>query len=245
MSSRRTPYLEHADRSLEVHLLGLVDLESALALQERLAYEVGGEQAGSGVLLVCEHPPEITLGRDASSKDVLVDADTLAHREIPVRWVSRGGPAICHAPGQLAIYAILPLDRLGLGVQEFRDGLESAIVEVCRELRVASKRRQTEPGVWTRYGQVAMFGSAIRSWTTTHGIFLNVTTNPEFLRLVASTQGERSTSLQALRLAPVSMNQVREAVVRRVAERFGYSNIQTSAGHPLLRRTIRRIPLNA
>lgn len=245
MLSRRTPSLEHADRSLEVHLLGLVDFESALALQERLAYEVSGQSGTNGVLLICEHPPEITLGRDASSKDVLVDSATLEQREIPVRWVGRGGPAICHAPGQLAIYPILPLDRLDLGVDEFRDRLESAIVDVCRELRVAAKRRSEEPGVWTRYGQVAMFGSAIRSWTTTHGVFLNVTTAPEFLKLVASTQGERTTSLQALRLAPVSMNQVREAAVRCVAARFGYSNLSTSAGHPLLRRTIRRIPLNA
>ena len=90
-----------------------------------------------------------------------------------------------------------------------------------------------------------MFGAAVRSWTTIHGLFLNVTIDPQFLKLVASTPGERSTSLQSLRLAPVSMNQVRESVVRHVAARFGFSDVHTSAGHPLLVRTIRRIPLNA
>lgn len=230
---------------MEVHLLGLVDLDSAHSLQARLAYELGGENSATGVLLVCEHPPQITLGRDARSNHVLADDETLTRREIAVNWVGRGGPAVCHAPGQLAIYPILPLNRLGLGIEEFRDRLESAVVDVCHELRVAAKRRAGEPGVWTRYGQVALFGAAVRSWVTTHGIFLNVTTDPGYLKLVASTPGERATSLQALRLAPVSMNQVREAVVRHVAGRFGFLNIHTSAGHPLLRRTIRRIPLNA
>ena len=245
MSSRRSHTPEHADRSLEVHLLGLVDLPSAHALQERLAFDLGEDSAASGVLLVCEHPPQITLGRDARVSHLLVDSETLERREIPVTWVGRGGPAVCHAPGQLAIYPILPLDRLGLGIDAFRAALESAIVDVCHELRVAAKRQPDAPGVWTRYGQVAMFGTAVRNWTTTHGIFLNVTTDPQFQKLVATPQGERTTSLQALRLAPVSMNQVREAVVRRVAERFGYSNVQTSAGHPLLIRTTRRVALNA
>jgi lipoate-protein ligase B len=230
---------------LEVHLLGLVDFNSALVLQERLAFELGEEASPAGVLLIAEHPPGITLGRDATSNHVLSDADTLARREIPVNWVSRGGPAVCHAPGQLAIYPILPLDRLGLGVDGYRDRLESAIVDVCHELRVAAKRRPTEPGVWTRYGQVAMFGAAVKSWVTMHGLYFNVTIDPGFLGLVASTPGERSTSLQALRLAPVSMNQVRESVVRHVAAHFDFSDVQTSAGHPLLRRTLRRIPLNA
>ncbi|QDT56967.1 Octanoyltransferase [Caulifigura coniformis] len=245
MSSRRAPSLEFANRSLEVHLLGLVDFTSALALQERLAFDLGDETSPAGVLLIAEHPPGITLGRDASSQHVLADAETLARREIPVNWVGRGGPAICHAPGQLAIYPILPLDRLGLGLEEFRRRLESAVVDVCHELRVAAKRRESEPGVWTRYGQVAQFGAAVRSWVTTHGMFLNVTTDPGFLKLVASTPGERATTLQSLRLAPVSMNQVRESVVRHVAAHFGFSNVHTSAGHPLLRRTLRRIPLNA
>jgi lipoyl(octanoyl) transferase len=245
MSDRRSLISEHASRSLEVHLLGLVDFDSARGLQERLAFEIGGQSAADGTLLLCEHPPQITLGRDARSSHVLAEAETLANREIGVEWVARGGPAVCHAPGQLAIYPILPLDRLKIGISEFRNRLESAIVDVCHELRVAAKRRPGEPGVWTRYGQVAMFGSAVKSWVTTHGMFLNVTIDPGYLKLVDSTPGERATSLQALRLGPVGMNQVREAVIRHIATQFEFSNVQTSAGHPLLRRTIRRICLNA
>jgi lipoate-protein ligase B len=245
MSSRRSHSLEHAHRSLEVHLLGLVDFESALLLQERLAFELGDDSSPGGLLLLAEYPPTITLGRDAASSHVLADAETHARREIPLHWIGRGGPAVCHAPGQLAIYPVLPLDRLGIGLAGFRARLESAVINVCHELRVAAKRRADEPGVWTRYGQVAMFGAAVRSWTTMHGLYLNVTIDPQFLKLVASTPGERSTSLQALRLAPVSMNQVKESVVRHVAAEFGFENISTSAGHPLLVRTIRRIPLNA
>ncbi|MBX3440919.1 MAG: hypothetical protein KF774_00835 [Planctomyces sp.] len=242
------PRADHDDvngEPLETHLLGLVDFDAALALQERTIYDLSGRDDRLGTLLICEHPPEITLGRDASRRDLLVSEEELAAREIPVRWTPRGGGAIIHAPGQLAIYPLLPLERLGLGVHEHRRRLEGALVAVCHELRLAAKRRESEPGVWTRYGQAAYFGAAVKSWVSCHGAYLNVTIDPGFLKLVAATPNEPSTSLQALRLRPVSMNQVREAVIRHVAEAFGYRRTHTYVGHPLLVRTRRRICTNA
>jgi lipoyl(octanoyl) transferase len=235
----------HISNSLEAHLLGIVDFDAALILQERLIFDLSGRDDRQGALLICEHPPLVTLGRDASRLHINAGADDLAAREIQTRWIARGGPAVVHAPGQLAIYPLLPLNRLHVGVAEFREKIESAIVDVCHEQRIAAKRRDSEPGVWTRYGQVASFGAAVKSWITCHGIFLNVTIDPNFLRLANSTPGERATTIECQRLRPIAMNQVRESTIRHIAAAFGYENVHTYVGHPLLQRTRRRICLHA
>jgi len=243
--NRREPIpVTAASESLEAYLLGLVDYDSALGLQERMIYEISGRSDRHGCLLIAEHPPEITLGRDASCRDIQASPCDLESREIRVRWVARGGGAVVHAPGQLAIYPLLPIDRLEMGVAEFRNRLETALISVCHELRIAAKRREAEPGIWTRYGQVAFVGASVKSWVTSHGAWLNVTIDPGFLRLASATPGERATTLQALRLRPVGMNQVRESVIRHIAAAFDYETLHTYVGHPLLTRTHRRICTN-
>src|SRR3954447_16736143 len=99
-----------SEPALQVYLLGLVDFETALRFQRRLHFDVcDGRMAAA--LVLCEHPPIITVGRLGSRAHLRSEADDPDH---PVRWVNRGGGCILHLPGQLAVYPILPLDRLGL-----------------------------------------------------------------------------------------------------------------------------------
>jgi lipoate-protein ligase B len=231
--------------ALEVHLLGLVDCGAALALLDRLVFDISGRADCGGALLLCEHPPVITLGREASIADVLADEHDLKSMGIDTRWISRGGGAFVHAPGQLAVYPVLPLDRLGIGLMEYRRRLEDALIAVCRDQRIPARSRNDEPGLWSRAGQIAYFGASVRSWVTSHGMHLNVDPDPEFLRLVKPHPvGERSTSLQAQRVRRTSMASVRESVVRHVVEEFGYQRFHVYTGHPLLQRTTRRVCLH-
>ena len=108
------------DAALDVRLLGTVDFESALFLQERLVYDISGRDDLFGGLLLCEHPPLITVGRAGSRAHILVDQKELTASRLDVRWLNRGGGCLVHAPGQLAVYPVVPLDRLGLGVREYR-----------------------------------------------------------------------------------------------------------------------------
>ncbi|MFO1095567.1 MAG: hypothetical protein U0992_20030 [Planctomycetaceae bacterium] len=232
--------------ALEVYLLGLVEFDSALALQERLIYEISGRDDQQGVLLLCEHPPLITLGREASAAHVLADPDDLRSAEIDVRWISRGGGAIAHAPGQLAVYPILPLQRLGLGLSDYRERLEESLVAVCHDQHVPARRRVSVPGVWSRGGQVGFIGAAVKSWTSYLGAYLNVDQHPSFLGLASSDPDrELSTSLQAQRLQRISMSAARESTLRHVARRFGYSRHHVYGGHPLLKSRTERVCLHA
>ncbi len=223
--------------ALEVYLLGLVDFEAALFLQDRLATGLGERADAAGAVLVCEHPPLITVGREGSRADFCCSPEELTSREIAVRWLNRGGGCVSHAPGQLAIYPIIPLERRHLGLVDFRNHLEAAVVDACVELQIPASQRPDEPGVWCRAGQVAQIGIAVRNGVSYHGAFVNVCPRPDLMRLTRGLAGARLSSLAAQGLRPVSMAPVRESLVRNLAARLDYPRYHLYTGHPLLRRT--------
>lgn len=232
--------------SLQVHLLGVVDFDAAAALQERLVYEISGRNDGAGILLLYEQPPLITVGREGSRSQILAGQHELGACEIDVRWIARGGGAFVHAPGQLVASLLLPIERCGIPVSSFRAGVEESLVATCRDVRVPAKRVPSAPGVWSRGGQLGCFGASCKNGVTYHGAFLNVATDPGFLHLVESSPpGERLTSLEAQRGRRVSMATVRESLTRHLAEAFACDRVRVYTGHPLLKRTTRRVCLHA
>src|SRR5579885_3172882 len=116
-----------AESALRVYLLGSVEFEAALALQRTLAFQMAGERQ-SAALVLCEHPPLITVGREGSPAHIRYDLNDLRTRHWPVRWVNRGGGCILHLPGQLAVYPIVPLDGHGLGVAAYLERLQRILI---------------------------------------------------------------------------------------------------------------------
>ena len=241
LASTLTSATQSASGSLDVYLLGVVDFDSALFLQERTLYDLVGRDDSNGVLIVCEHPPMITVGREGSRSHILGDSHELTSRQLDVRRLNRGGGCFVHAPGQLAVYPILPLDRLQIGLSDYRHLLEECLIGVCRDLKVSAFRREDEPGVFCRCGQIGHLGIAVKSWTSYHGMFLNVSPMPELMRLARSNRcGEKVTTLSAQRQRVTPMHTVRESVVRNLSLRLGYEKFYLYTGHPLLRRTKRK-----
>src|SRR5580765_8406119 len=124
------------EASLEVYLLGLVDFDACLALQQQFVAQIADCRNGQGALLICEHPPLVTVGRAGSRGHILCEASELQARQMEVRWVNRGGGCLVHAPGQLAVYPIIPLARRELGLTAYRRLLTDTILELCRELKI-------------------------------------------------------------------------------------------------------------
>lgn len=222
--------------ALTVHLLGPTDYESCLLLQQRLVYELSDTSVGCATLLVCEHPPLITIGRQGSSEHVLAERAELVSRALRVRWVNRGGGCWVHLPGQLAVYPILPLKSLGLGLSEYTQRLERALVGALGEFDIRAEPRRKEHGIWARCGQLAAVGFAVKQWVSYHGLFLNVAPGLEPFGLVrTSSNGSRVSSVVAERCRPVKMPMVREALVRHLTEQLGFAHYHVTTGHPLLR----------
>lgn len=224
--------------SLEVHLLGVVDFDACLALQDRYVSEIATRRDLHGALFVCEHPPIVTVGRQGSQADLLCEMEELTARQMEIRRLHRGGGMLVHAPGQVALYPILPVERLGLGLAAYRERLESAVIDACGEFHVEARRREEEAGVWCRSGQLAFVGATVRGGVSSHGVFVNVGPRMDLLRLVRSGSG-RITSLSAERRSPTAMAPVRESLIRNLAALLNYDRYHLYTGHPLLKRTRR------
>ena len=233
--------LPHADLdspSLEAYLLGTVDYEACLALQDRLVYESSGRGNGQITLLVCEHSAIVTVGRRGSWGHIDLDRRELASRQLTVRWVNHGGGCMVHLPGQLAIYPIVPLHWHRLTLGEYLGRLQSGMVAALAELGVATQTRGDDFGVWGRTGQLAAVAVAVRRWITYHGVLLNVCPAMELFRRVRTDPvgGTPMSSLAAERQQPLKMTRVRETVLRHMIEALGCRRHHVYAGHALWRQ---------
>jgi lipoyl(octanoyl) transferase len=225
----------------EIYLLGLVDFEDAQRLQRRLVYE-RGERAG-GALVLCEHPPTITVGRSGSRFHIRPDDDELRERGLRVHWVNRGGGCLLHLPGQLAGYLTLPLQPMGLTLRGYLDHLHEAMIGLLGEFDLPGTCRADAFGVFLGTARVASVGVAVNRWITYYGFTLNVGTYLEPFELLDEPGPDQSrirqTSMEARRQRPAPMAKVREALIRRLELAYGLEEHVLFTDHPLIRRRAR------
>ena len=206
--------------------LGELEYGTAWRLQQLLV-ERRARGSGEDLLLLCQHPDVITVGRRQRSQANILDP------RFPIFETERGGDATYHGPGQLVGYPILGL-RPGRGAEQgdpwgerdlhaYLRALEDALGALCQECGVATGRKAGLTGVWTadQGRKLASLGIAVRRWVTFHGFALNVTTelgrfatlNPCGLsaQVMTSLQAEgaqlagRSVSVQGLVAAAVRL----------------------------------------
>ncbi len=170
---------------IQARWLGRIAYRDAWALQHRL---VASRAAGRihDQLLLLEHDPVLTLGRQADEGHVLGSREELAARGIELIRVERGGEVTYHGPGQLVAYPIIALARRGLLLRPLVRALEGAMAETCSALGVAADRRDGHPGCWcdplgTQPRKIGALGVRVERGVCYHGIALNVTVRlPDF-----------------------------------------------------------------
>ena len=176
---------------LNVLNLGLVPYETALQLQRTL---MDLRKAGriENTLLLLEHPPVITLGRNAQLSNVLASPEFLAQRGVQLFDIDRGGDVTFHGPGQLVAYPIFDLRSFEpkLGAVDFVRRLEEVLIRTCGDFGIATQRIKGLTGVWTYAlrnkpeAKIAALGVHISRGVTTHGFALNVRTDLDFFSLI-------------------------------------------------------------
>jgi lipoyl(octanoyl) transferase len=159
--------------------LARVPYRDGWALQKRLVDERAAG-AGPDRLLLLEHEPVLTLGRQADESHVLASPRELRRRGIEVVRVERGGEVTYHGPGQLVAYPILRLGDRGILVRPLVAALEAAMIETCAELGVEAIRRDGHPGCWIAGEarrpprKIGALGLRIERGVSYHGIALNI-----------------------------------------------------------------------
>jgi lipoyl(octanoyl) transferase len=220
------------DRALRVYLLGTVDFETALRFQRRLHAEVCVEPDRSA-LLVCEHPPSISVGRQGSHAHIRWNGDDTSRR-LPVRWVNRGGGCVLHMPGQLAVYPILPLDRLGLDVADYLRQLGAMFLDLAADFSLRAPACADEAGLWVGDRLVAAFGVAVCDWVSSFGAYLNVQPWLDPFRHVHPTPDATMSSLERERRGPIRPSMVRQRLIEHFQTRFGFARAAVFTDHPAL-----------
>jgi lipoyl(octanoyl) transferase len=234
--TRPTPELP----PLEVFTLGLVDFMEVQRLQRRVVYDLG-EEDGS-VLILCEHPPTVSVGRSGSRAHIVPDDDTLQSMGIKVHWVNRGGGCVLHVPGQLAAYVALPIARFGLTLQAYLDGLYTAIQGVLDEFDLAGATRPDLPGVFSGPARIASVGIAVSRDIAYHGLTINVGPYLDLFDVLnepgIGQSALRYTSMESRRQRYTSMSKVREALIRNLEQAFRLERHHIYTKHPLIQRRV-------
>jgi lipoyl(octanoyl) transferase len=222
---------------LRLYLLGEVDFEAVLALQHALHHQIAAHRDGINLIL-CEHPPIITVGREAGPGHVRWDSEELYHRGWRVRWVNRGGGCMLHLPGQLAIYPIVALDRLRIGLQDYLDRLHRLLILVLDDFTVLAGRHRELLGAWVGSRMVGGVGVAVRDWVTYFGAVLNI--NPDLIPFqsvrTAGPNDEPMTSLVRERHGPLRPALVRERLLEHFCDLFDCEQSAMFFNHPVLER---------
>lgn len=221
-----------SERVISLVNLGRLDYEAALERQQQVCALRQQEQIGD-VLLLVEHPPVLTLGRNSDRGHLVADEETLARRGISLFETNRGGDVTYHGPGQLVGYPIFNLRSFSpqLGIVVYLRWLEEVLIRACADFGVLTQRVPGRAGVWTIPGgevpekKIAALGVHVARGVTTHGFALNVTTDLEDFHLIVpcGIHDRGVTSLEAeLDPEPApSMDQVGNAVSRHFGRVFG------------------------
>jgi lipoyl(octanoyl) transferase len=141
---------------ISVVQLGTVDYATGLRLQQQLVALRKEEKIGDALLLL-EHKPVITLGRNAKAANVVASPELLSQRGVELFECDRGGDVTFHGPGQIVGYPIFDLrgfaspdgKRKTLGVIEFVRRLEDVLIRTCADFAIPTKRVAGLTGVWT------------------------------------------------------------------------------------------------
>lgn len=209
--------------------LGRIDYAQGLELQRQLV-ELRYQERIANTLLLLEHPPVLTLGRNSHRSNILASDEFLTQRGVTVYETNRGGDVTYHGPGQLVGYPIFDLRSFAprLGPVDFVRQIEEVLIRFCGTYRVLTQRIKGRTGVWTLPGgsiaekKIAAIGIHVSRGITSHGFALNVTTDLRDFRLIVpcGIQDRDVTSLE-LEVSSETAIPSLESIAHEVARQFG------------------------
>jgi lipoyl(octanoyl) transferase len=225
--------------------LGLISYDDSVALQQRL---VAARKAGviADVLLLCEHPPVITFGRNAKRENLLANENVLRQKNVALHDTNRGGDITFHGPGQIVGYPILDLGAIRRDVHWYVRTLEEVMIRASADFALTAFRIPGRTGIWVHpptqssgaqpqapavpEEKLAAIGVHISRWVTSHGFAYNVSTDLRYFDLIipCGIAERKATSLEKLLNRSVATAEAKSALIRHFAELFAFESTPTS-----------------
>ena len=222
--------------------LGLVEYGAAWEVQRRV---VAARKAGAvpDVLLLCEHPHVITLGRNGKLTNLRASSDLLRQMGVALFETDRGGDITYHGPGQLVDYPILNLAEIRRDVSWYVRSLEETMIRATAEFGVRARRVAGRTGVWVDIAgdharsqpgeeKLGAIGVHLSRWVTSHGFAYNVATDLRYFDLIVpcGIAGKRATSLEKLLDRRVELRAVSSLMAAHLGELFGLELVAADRG---------------
>lgn len=178
------------------------------------------------VLLFCEHPNVITLGRNGQRENLLANANVLHQMNVEFHETDRGGDITYHGPGQIVGYPILDLAQHRRDVRWYVEQLEEVMIRTAADYGLAARRILCRHGIWidapAGEEKLAALGVHLSRWVTSHGFAFNVSTDLRYFDLIipCGIKDKRATSLERALGRAVSLDEARARLAAHFAEIF-------------------------
>jgi lipoyl(octanoyl) transferase len=223
--------------------LGRVPYAAASELQRLL---VASRKAGTtpDLLLLCEHPHVITLGRNGKPEHLLAGSGLLRQMNVEFATTDRGGDITYHGPGQIVGYPILDLTAHRRDVRWYVEQLEEVMIRASADWSVQARRVEGRHGIWVESGsseeKLAAIGVHMSRWVTSHGFAYNVSTDLRYFDLIVpcGINDRRATSLERVLGRSVTRAEVQDRLAFHFGEVFTREMIPVTLGQ--LREAIGR-----
>lgn len=212
---------------LNVVNLGKMDYQEALDLQFKLLEKRQKGEINDTILIV-EHPPVITLGRNAKRENVLFSDQYLKEHNVDIVEINRGGDVTYHGPGQIVGYPIVNIKEQKLGIKDFVYKLEEMIINLLKDnYDIEAKRDDINNGVWVDGEKITAVGLAVKRWVTMHGFALNVSTDLSFFKLIVpcGIESREVTNIKKLIGENLNIENVIKYVIDYFISEFNYTEV--------------------
>ncbi|MBI4712171.1 MAG: lipoyl(octanoyl) transferase LipB [Planctomycetes bacterium] len=209
-----------------VFRLGVVPYDEALSFQYELVERAREKKGKEHFLILLEHEPVITVGKNGKSNNILASDETLKKNKIIVRKIDRGGDVTYHGPGQLVGYPILSLAYLKKSVREYIRTLEECMVQTLSAFGVKGGGDTTTAGVWVDDAKIGFIGVRVSRGITHHGFSFNVNPDLDAFRLInpCGMMDKKITSLENLK-KDITMNDVAKEYIDAFGKLFGIKTV--------------------
>lgn len=175
--------------------LGVRDYKETWDLQEELFAKVmdakndPAQADFGGYLLFVEHPHVYTLGKSGEDNNLLISDERLKQIDATYYHTNRGGDITYHGPGQIVGYPIFNLEKFDIGVREYINKLEDAIIQAVGDYGIPTARLDGATGVWLdgntpRARKICAIGVRVSRYVTMHGFALNINTNLDYFSYI-------------------------------------------------------------
>jgi lipoyl(octanoyl) transferase len=178
-------------------------------------------------LLLLEHDPVVTMGRNARAENLLLSERLLRSRGVGLFEVGRGGDITYHGPGQVVGYPIVEIPEGRRDVHRYVRDLEEVMIRVCGDYGFAGRRIAGKSGVFVGENKIGAIGVRISRWVTSHGFAFNVNIDLQGFDLIipCGLRDQGVTSLAKLTGGEVDQAAIEETFARRFVEVFGYTPV--------------------